>query len=122
MKEFLTKYYIQIIIGALLLIGGVWFFKRKSNNSTGAEGLARCLKKNGAKFYAASWCGNCKAQMRMFGDAAKHLPYIECYSGTGQTKECMDAKITGYPTWIFSDGKRQTGALSMQQLKEYAGC
>lgn len=109
-----------IIIALFTLIVVIWFFSSGSKTSDGsAKSLARCLKDKGAKFYGASWCPHCQNQKKMFGDFAKDLPYIEC---TEKEKECKDANITGYPTWIFADGKRQSGEVSLAQLKQMSGC
>lgn len=88
----------------------------------GAQELAQCLKDNGTKFYGASWCSHCKAQKDLFGGAAKALPYIECAVGQGQTKECSDAGIEGYPTWINAKGEKITGEQSFEALAEFSGC
>lgn len=123
MKEFIKKYPLQMIIIALSLLGIAWYIKKQSTDYTGIEGLAKCLKDKGAKFYGASWCPHCNAQKEMFGDAAKLLPYIECSDASGaKNKACTDAKVTGYPTWIFADGKRVSGEVSIEQLRAYAKC
>lgn len=118
MKEYIIKNKVAIgIIALLLVIGIVWFFS--SGSSSEAKTLAMCLKDKGAKFYGASWCPHCKNQKKMFGDASKYLPYIEC---TEKEKECKDANVTGYPTWIFANGKRQSGEISLDQLRQMSGC
>jgi len=35
---------------------------------------------------------------------------------------CKDEGIAEYPTWIFADGTRQTGVLSLAQLSTKTGC
>lgn len=122
MKEFLTKYSVQIVGVILILAGIVWLRNRKSNY-TGIDGLARCLKDKGAKFYGASWCGVCNNQKKMFDNSANLLPYVECSNPDRSPKrECADAKITAYPTWVFPGGKRHTGALTIEQLREAVKC
>lgn len=112
--------WLSIAIALLIIIILVWLFGGSSEKSGGSEkSLAKCLRDSGAKFYGASWCGHCKAQKAMFGDDAKYLPYIEC---NDRKQECADAKITGYPTWVFADGKRQSGEIPLAQLKQMAGC
>lgn len=86
--------------------------------------FAQCVKDSGAKFYGAFWCGHCKNQKEEFGKAAEELPYIECSTpdGKGQTQVCEEAGITGYPTWEFADGSRQSGELSFTVLENSTGC
>lgn len=88
------------------------------------ENLAKCLTEKGVKFYGASWCGHCKNQKEMFGQAAEFLPYIECSTpdGNDQTAVCKENNITGYPTWVFADGTKESGELSLQKLSEKTGC
>ena len=88
------------------------------------DSLAQCLKDKGAKFYGASWCSHCNTQKEMFGDSQKFLPYVECSTrdGKGQLKACADAEIAGYPTWVFPDGSRQSGSLSLEILSQKTGC
>ena len=44
----------------------------------------------------------------MFGrEAAKQLDYVECFPdgfrrGTKMIKACIDAKLEGFPTWLYS--------------------
>lgn len=89
-------------------------------NKKDKSDLAKCLKDSGAKFYGASYCGYCKKQKAMFSNP-QDLPYIEC-TDAKNAKECGDAKITGYPTWVFPDGKKISGLLSIEQLKQYSNC
>lgn len=127
MKEkivaFAKKYKTALLVVAGLII--IWLIVRASGKSDQAasdgspESLARCLRASGAKFYGSQSCGYCTKQKAMFGSAARDLPYIEC---SGNSKACQDAGITGYPTWVFKDGTKKTGALSLESLKQFAGC
>lgn len=86
--------------------------------------FAKCLTEKGAKFYGASWCGHCQNQKKMFGEFAEFLPYIECSTpdGNDQTAVCKENNIASYPTWVFVDGSRESGELSLQKLSEKTGC
>ena len=88
------------------------------------DDFARCLTQAGARFYGTSWCPHCTAQRRMFGPAFRYVPYVECsVNGTPETtSECTQAGITGYPTWTFRDGSRETGELSLERLAAKTGC
>lgn len=130
--EHIKKYWNFYLAGAIVIIWAVWYFSNK--NKTGASvtttpsnpanaKLANCLKDKGAKFYGASWCPHCNHQRAAFGADAHLLPYVECSNPDGsQAKACIDAGITGYPTWVFPDGTKQPGELSMDQLKQRSGC
>lgn len=88
------------------------------------DGFAQCINESGAKFYGAFWCPHCNDQKALFGNSAKLLPYVECSTPDrqNQTQECIDAGIQSYPTWEFSDGSRESGVVSLDQLSEITGC
>lgn len=88
------------------------------------DDFARCLTRSGARFYGTSWCPHCAAQRRMFGTAARYVPYVECsVNGTAETaSECAHAGITSYPTWVFADGSREVGELPLERLAGKTGC
>ncbi len=119
--------YVYIAL-AVLLIGGVVFVR---NNSTYTppeivsrfDTFAQCLTDAGAKFYGAYWCPHCQAQKKLF-ENSKKIPYIECSTpnGQAQTQTCIDAKITGYPTWDFADGSRADGEQTLEELSAKTGC
>jgi hypothetical protein len=119
-----------IIIGALIVVvaGGAIAYNKKSGGDTVVagvyDGFAQCLTTNGAKFYGAFWCSHCQNQKKAFGASVKYLPYVECATpdGQGQTPACADAKITGYPTWVFADGQTASGEQSMEKLAELSKC
>ncbi len=107
---------------ALVLIGGSVYTQ---NTAPGEyDQFAQCLGEQGLKFYGAFWCPHCNDQKEMFGNSAKHLPYIECSTANrrGQLNVCEDAGITAYPTWHFPNGEEVTGVLSFEALSEKSGC
>lgn len=112
------------IIAVAIVVGlGVYFVS--SNGQPGKlDGFAQCLNDKGAVFYGAYWCPHCKNQKAMFGKSEQYLNYVECStpSGRGQTQECNDKKIKGYPTWEFSDGSRESGELTLEKLAEKTSC
>ena len=106
-----------IIIGMIVYI--IWEYGR-SEPKIDDKDLALCLKRKGVKFYGASYCKYCTRQKEMFGDSAKDLPYIECENP--KNPECEQQNIDGYPTWVFQNGKKVSGLLNMEELKEYSEC
>ncbi len=122
LKKHQTTIWIAIIV---LIVGGfiVWRINEKNKPGT-LDGFAQCLQEKGAIFYGAFWCPHCQNQKKAFGNSAGKLPYVECSlpGGNGQTQECTDKKVESYPTWVFADGTRETGELSLSRLAEKAGC
>ena len=119
---------IFILIIGLLILGTVGAVLLQSNSVPPGPGkydtFATCLRDKGATFYGAFWCPHCQSQKKLFGTSQKLLPYVECSfpSGQGQTQACIDKKITGYPTWEFSDGSRLNGEIPLQQLADKTSC
>jgi hypothetical protein len=105
-----------VCVMALFLLG--------CSSSEGKQTFAGCLTGKGAKMYGAYWCPHCQNQKAMFGDDWKNINYIECSlpNRQGQTEECREAAIMGYPTWEFADGSRIEGEATFQQLGEKTGC
>ncbi|MEX2010582.1 MAG: hypothetical protein WD874_02140 [Parcubacteria group bacterium] len=113
--------YIAIVVAVL---GGlVWLMNRPTPPNV-LDSFAQCISDTGTKYYGAFWCPNCKNQNAMFGSAKAYLPYIECSTpdGKSQTKECTEAGVQAYPTWVFPDGEKETGTLSLPYLSERTAC
>lgn len=113
------------VLLVLIVVGIVyWAYSNFQTGPTNLGPFAQCLKDKGAVFYGAFWCPHCQNQKGFFGTAADQLPYVECSTldGSGQTQECIDKKITGYPTWIFADGSRLSGEVKLQMLADKTGC
>ncbi len=117
---------LYILIGLVVVVGGglIGFGVWQTNQPGQHDKVAQCLTDNGTKMYGAYWCSHCQAQKKLFGNSFKYVTYIECAApgGQGQTQECADAKIEGYPTWEFGDKSRVSGEQSIEELAKKAGC
>ena len=85
--------------------------------------LAKYLTDNGAKFYGASWCDHCQKQKRLFGSAARYLPFVECSphgQQAAQSTECLLKEIKNYPTWVIG-GRRFERVFSIEVLEKISG-
>ena len=95
----------------------------KGNAPSINDGLAQCLTEKGTKMYGAWWCPHCQAQKKVFGNAFKYVDYVECSDAAkNMTKQCVDAGITGYPTWVFADGAKLSGEQDFDTLADKTGC
>lgn len=84
--------------------------------------FAKALAAANVKFYGAAWCPHCTAQKNLFEDGAKYLPFIEVTNPDKTPNAIATANnITTYPTWVFADGSRLTGELSLSQLSTKTG-
>lgn len=115
---------IIISIVILLVAIGVSFWVYQSKQPGKYDDFAKCLQEKGVKFYGAFWCSHCQDQKKMFGKSAKYLPYVECSSPDGkeQLDVCKEKNIEGYPTWVFPDGTKQEGDITLQDISQKSGC
>lgn len=117
---------IAIIITVLIVIIGIAFTLNgpKANRSGKYDTFATCIKNSGTIFYGAFWCPHCKAQKELFGDSVNLLPYVECSTPDGQSQLpiCKEKGVQSYPTWIFADGGRLTGEVSLADLATKTNC
>ena len=113
-----------MIIGVVALVAIIGGLVYANNAPSKYDGFAMCLKDKGAVFYGAFWCPHCQSQKKMFGSSEKFLPYVECSSpdGQNQLQTCKDKGVTGYPTWVFADGSRESGEIELKHLAEKTGC
>ena len=87
------------------------------------DALATCLNDGGTKFYGAFWCSHCQNQKKEFGASAPLLPYVECSKlDTNMNDFCKNLGIKSYPTWIFPDGSKMEGEVSLKELAEKSSC
>lgn len=122
MKNRKSKYKIIFTLCAVILIAATSFLIWRSSAPKAnpeLDAFARCLAGKGAVMYGAEWCSYCNAEKLAFGKAFQYIPYIECPQNIGL---CLEKKISGYPTWIFSDGSRLEGAQGIKKLSEKSGC
>jgi glutaredoxin len=122
--------FVIVAVIVVLILVGAFMISRKnlpSLSQTPASSkmdvFAQCLKDSGAKFYGASWCSHCQNQKKLL-EESKNMPYVECATSDGnkQLQICTDNKIEGYPTWIFADGSRQSGEISLDILSQKTDC
>ena len=111
--------YIVSILAILLSIAALWWWRSSPPPVPSLTGFAQCLADKKVTMYGAEWCPHCQNQKKLFGDAWKFIPYVECPQ---DPKRCIDLGIKGYPTWIFADGTTLEGEQSLATLDEKSGC
>ena len=80
--------------------------------------FASCLTDAGLKMYGTEWCGYCKKQKELFGDAFSNIDYIDCDENRDV---CVEEGIQGYPTWKFN-GQAYPGVQQFETLSELTAC
>ena len=111
---------VAVTVGAMAAYHSEWL---QPPEDPRLRALAEHLDTSGAVYYGTFWCPNCQQQRRLFGAAARHLPYVEC-SPNGRRGsvafECVSNEVKAYPTWIIR-GKRYEEVLQPQMLARYSG-
>ncbi|MCX6804053.1 MAG: Ig domain-containing protein [Candidatus Diapherotrites archaeon] len=117
----------NVIIIFLLLFAVLLFFgcNQPPANPVSVSDFASCLASKGVVMYGAIGCAHCNSQKQLFGGSWSDVNYIECSVSNNpnlQNVLCSSAGITGYPTWVFSDGQRIQGEVSFDQLSQKTNC
>jgi thiol-disulfide isomerase/thioredoxin len=118
-----TYVYVALIIGLIVLLVVARNASEPTVKVTAMDPFAQCLTDAGAVFYGAFWCPHCQEQKEMLQDSV-NIPYVECSTADmrGQTPRCIEAGITGYPTWVFADGSIGNGRLTLEELASRTNC
>lgn len=120
----LRRWIVLIFFVYLLVVLSYFVVPEKVNQ----DSLAECLTEKGVKLYTSFRCGVCANTKEMFGSSYQFLDLVECHpqGPNSQWPLCQKKQITGTPTWILEpDGmeiKRRAGFLSLEDLREFAGC
>ncbi len=84
--------------------------------------FAKALDASGTTMYGAIWCSSCNQQKALFEDGADFLPFVEVTNPDRTPNQIAnDENITDYPTWVFPDGSRLTGVVSLATLSQRSG-
>lgn len=105
------------VIATVAASVGVWWKIKPAGPNYDA--FAQCIASKNVTMYGAYWCSHCQNQKRLFGVSFKYVPYVEC---TQDVKKCEEQKVNGYPTWIFADGGRFEGEISLENLASKISC
>ena len=120
-------YGVVTLVALLIIFVGLYFLEKNGApapvQSVKYDSFAMCLTEKGATFYGAFWCPHCRDQKKLFENSTK-IPYVECSTpdGNGQNAICTEKGIESYPTWIFSDGTKLNGEISLEVLSQKTGC
>ncbi len=117
-----TVYIFVILI--IVIFGSIFVLRYYSEAPDNPYlGFAQCIKESDTTFYGVFWCNRCIEQKRLFGRAAKELPYVECSTPDRSAQQiCIDEGIEGYPTWRFGDGSELTGVQELSILAGKTNC
>lgn len=109
---------IFVVLGAVALAAAFIFYPKDKTYSQ-LDDFARCLSSKGAVMYGADWCPHCQNEKKAFGDSFRFVNYVEC---PADPQKCISAGINGYPTWIFTDGRKLEGEQGLDKLSMESSC
>ncbi|HAJ44389.1 TPA: hypothetical protein DCX62_02155 [Candidatus Azambacteria bacterium] len=111
-------YIIGLIILALVIVA--WYFYKSAPPAISQyDDFAKCLAEKKVAMYGADWCSHCQNEKRAFGSSFQFVSYVECPKNP---QACLEKGVTGYPTWIFPDGKKLVGEQGIEKLSQESGC
>lgn len=74
------------------------------------------------KFFGAHWCPACTQQKELFADGKDNLPFIEVTGPDRSLNQIgIDNSISSFPTWVFPDGTRHEGILTLAEISSRSG-
>ena len=115
--KILLTFFIAILIFTFLFL--ILGSRVKEGETLNLDGFAKCLSDKGVVMYGAYWCPHCQNEKKAFGDSFRFVSYVEC---TEEPNRCIEAKISGYPTWIGPQGLRLEGEQGLKKLSEASSC
>lgn len=117
-----NKHIILVLVFAIVLVATYIIFTNYRDNKI--LSLASCLTEKKVVFYGAAWCTHCQDQKKLFGGALPKITYVECSAQETNPilQECIDKKISKYPTWLDESGKRLEGVMRLETLAREYNC
>lgn len=115
----MRKYLIVTFIGIAIIISAIVLFGGQKTAKASLDGFAQCLRDKKITMYGAEWCQYCQKEKAAFGDSFRFVPYVEC---PDNPQQCLALGISGYPTWIFPDGKQLKGLQGIEKLSRESAC
>lgn len=110
-----------VIIGfvAVVVIAIVFAIQNSQPVNASYVEFAKCLAEKQITMYGAVWCPACQKQKKLFGDAFKYIPNVEC---PDDPQKCIAQGIEAYPTWEFPSGEKLVGVQTFETLSTKSGC
>ena len=113
-----NKYLIIFVLGVAAIAVMYLLYPREKVFGT-LDAFAQCLAEKNITMYGAEWCDFCKSEIKAFGGSFRFVPYVEC---PDEPRRCLALGVSGYPTWIFQDGRKLAGRQGLEKLSRESGC
>jgi len=115
----MSKAFFAVVVGLMVAMIIAILLSPGENANGKWDAFAKCITDRGATMYGSPSCAHCLNEKRAFGDSFRYIQYVDC---SVDPEKCIAAKIDGYPTWIFGDGRRFEGEQGLKKLSEESGC
>jgi glutaredoxin len=112
------KTLITVFIAIFVSIALYYIFFTTSITVGKYDEFSKCLTAKGVKMYGTDWCKYCQMQKELFGSSFKYINFVDCDKNR---KECLEAGVNAYPTWIIN-GKNYVGLQQLVTLSQLSGC
>ncbi|MFC1722811.1 hypothetical protein ACFL0V_01600 [Nanoarchaeota archaeon] len=88
------------------------------------DDFAKCVTESGMTLYGTYWCPHCQNVKKSFGSSIQFINVIECDANgpDGNPEKCEKDGVQAYPTFIFGDGLRVEGELTLELIADKTGC
>jgi len=103
------------ILGYILIIIFVRWVYVKFVNKVNLQKLVSQLNGKGWRMFGSMSCPWCKKQLALFGDYSKDISVVDCAANPDL---CAKFKISGFPTWVDSQGNTYPGYKSPNVLMQ----
>lgn len=77
----------------------------------------KCIAENSV-LYVSQGCIYCREQENLFGENYQYITAVDCKL---EPKKCLEAEITGTPTWVIN-GTKLVGVQDIETLKRVTNC
>jgi len=111
--------FITGLVFLAIILAAFYFYKPAAIVNGKYDNFAKCLASKNITMYGAVWCSHCQNEKKAFGDSFRYVPYVEC---PDNPQKCLEKNITGYPTWVFPDGKKFVGEQGVEKLSQESAC
>lgn len=109
-----------VLLGVgVVLVAAAAILPSAPKQDAALDAFAACLAEKKITMYGADWCPHCQNEKNAFGASFRLVPYVECPQ---EPQQCLDAGISGYPTWVLPDGTKLVGEQGLKKLSEESGC
>ncbi|MFZ0762209.1 MAG: hypothetical protein WAM69_19845 [Candidatus Sulfotelmatobacter sp.] len=114
----------KLIWGGVLVLFVLAYVAGWEHKNHRYDGFAKCLASKQTKMYGLYWCPHCAEQKKMFGQAFRYVPYVECaIKGSHElAPECQAAGLKLFPSWQFGANAPVARVFPLQELSDKTGC